>query len=112
MPHLIISLVKISRKKQQVEWTVTTQFIFLVTWTIDINFFESDETTKVLYREREKDRQREREDKATIPAPITRYVNPLALIILVCFSYIILRKSFGKMSGGQLPLSLLFNHYN
>lgn len=54
----------------------------------DINLFERGGTNKVLGNEKN-------DDKATLPAPVTRYVTSLAFAMHVRFIRVVLIKSHG-----------------
>ena len=79
---------RISRNKQKLGYIIAQQFNSSVTCPIDNNLLESDGTSKVFGIEKERER-------ATVPAPVTGYVTPLALAMHIRFSWVVLEKSQG-----------------
>ena len=69
---------RISWNKQKLGYISAQQFRSSVAWLTDNNLLERDGTNKVFGKERDGER-------ATVPAPVTGYVTPLALAMHVHF---------------------------
>ena len=85
----MISLLRISWRRQNARYINTTQLSSSVTWITDINLFDKDGTRSVWESERDG-------EMGTVLAPVTGYATPLTLVMQTRHGCVVWEKSLGS----------------